>query len=81
MGEGQLSIPDGRRSRIRKRLEKVTQGSQKLNTEVRERRKKDNAEHRENRKAETKKRKFGALERKSPPFAEKREGWGTLKFF
>jgi hypothetical protein len=24
--------------------------------------------------------KCGALERKSPPFAEKREGWGTLKF-
>jgi len=23
---------------------------------------------------------FAALERKSPHFAEKREGWGTLKF-
>jgi hypothetical protein len=25
-----------------------------------------------------KKRDFMALDRKSPPFAEKREGWGTL---
>jgi hypothetical protein len=27
-----------------------------------------------------KRRGFWAFERKSPPFAEKREGWGTLKY-
>jgi hypothetical protein len=34
----------------------------------------------ERRKRRRKRRKNVTLERKSPPFAEKREGWGTLKY-
>jgi hypothetical protein len=35
---------------------------------------------REEKRREEKRRENVALDRKSPPFAEKREGWGTLKY-
>lgn len=46
-----------------------------FNTEVTE----DGTQSSQRRK-ERKKRSAGAFDRKSPPFAERREGWGTLKF-